>query len=189
MSQRLEVARGSFDGKRLRGPSAPSARHRTHVRVAHFGQIVCGERRSKPAAAVEDDVGACVRDGLLDVAFDDALAQVACALDVARLELALLPDVHELEAIADFAYDRLAAKVWNLYFLVPTGRGQFVSDITPAQYDEVLASLAAPAVLVGHSLGGLYQCAFDGAGHYLQRERPQPVSKTIAALVEATPRR
>ncbi len=47
----------------------------------------------------------------------------------------------ELEAIADFAYNRLAAKVWNLYFLVPTGRGQFVSDITPAQYDEVLASL------------------------------------------------
>src|SRR5882672_8221897 len=47
----------------------------------------------------------------------------------------------ELEAIADFAHDRLAAKVWNLYFLVPTGRGQFVSDITAAQYDEVLASL------------------------------------------------
>jgi radical SAM protein with 4Fe4S-binding SPASM domain len=47
----------------------------------------------------------------------------------------------ELEEIADFAHDRLAAKVWNLYFLVPTGRGQFVSDITPAQYDEVLASL------------------------------------------------
>jgi radical SAM protein with 4Fe4S-binding SPASM domain len=47
----------------------------------------------------------------------------------------------ELEAIADFAYERLAAKVWNLYFLVPTGRGQFVSDISPAQYDEVLASL------------------------------------------------
>jgi radical SAM protein with 4Fe4S-binding SPASM domain len=47
----------------------------------------------------------------------------------------------ELEAIADFAHERLAAKVWNLYFLVPTGRGQFVSDITGAQYDEVLASL------------------------------------------------
>ena len=50
-------------------------------------------------------------------------------------------NIDELEAIADFAHDRLAAKVWNLYFLVPTGRGQFVSDITPAQYDEVLASL------------------------------------------------
>jgi len=47
----------------------------------------------------------------------------------------------ELDAIADFAHERLAAKVWNLYFLVPTGRGEFVSDITPAQYDEVLASL------------------------------------------------
>jgi AdoMet-dependent heme synthase len=47
----------------------------------------------------------------------------------------------ELEAIADFTHDRLAAKVWNLYFLVPTGRGQFVSDITPAEYDAVLASL------------------------------------------------
>src|SRR6059058_3912729 len=47
----------------------------------------------------------------------------------------------ELDAIADFAHDRLAARVWNLYFLVPTGRGQFVSDITPEQYDEVLASL------------------------------------------------
>jgi radical SAM protein with 4Fe4S-binding SPASM domain len=47
----------------------------------------------------------------------------------------------ELDAIADFAHDRLGAKVWNLYFLVPTGRGQFVSDMTPAHYDEVLASL------------------------------------------------
>jgi radical SAM protein with 4Fe4S-binding SPASM domain len=47
----------------------------------------------------------------------------------------------ELESIADFAHDRLSAKVWNLYFLVPTGRGQFVSDITAAQYDDVLASL------------------------------------------------
>ena len=50
-------------------------------------------------------------------------------------------NLDELDALADFAHDRLAAKVWNLYFLVPTGRGQFVSDITAAQYDEVLASL------------------------------------------------
>ena len=50
-------------------------------------------------------------------------------------------NLRELDAIADFAHDRLAAKVWNLYFLVPTGRGQFVSDISPAEYDEVLASL------------------------------------------------
>ena len=55
-------------------------------------------------------------------------------------------NLDELEAIADFAHERLAAKVWNLYFLVPTGRGQFVSDMTPAQYDEVLAvALSDPA--------------------------------------------
>ena len=50
-------------------------------------------------------------------------------------------NLDELDAIADFAHHRLAARVWNLYFLVPTGRGQFVSDMSPAQYDEVLASL------------------------------------------------
>ena len=50
-------------------------------------------------------------------------------------------NLDELEAIANFAHERLAARVWNLYFLVPTGRGQFVSDMSPAQYDEVLASL------------------------------------------------
>jgi radical SAM protein with 4Fe4S-binding SPASM domain len=50
-------------------------------------------------------------------------------------------NLHELDGIADFAYERLAAKVWNLYFLVPTGRGQFVSDMTAAQYDEVLRAL------------------------------------------------
>lgn len=48
----------------------------------------------------------------------------------------------DLEAIAAFAHAELGAKVWNLYFLVPTGRGRFVSDITPDAYDEVLASLS-----------------------------------------------
>jgi radical SAM protein with 4Fe4S-binding SPASM domain len=47
----------------------------------------------------------------------------------------------ELDAIADFAHDRLAAKVWNLYFLVPTGRGQYVSDLSAAEYDHVLDAL------------------------------------------------
>jgi radical SAM protein with 4Fe4S-binding SPASM domain len=51
-------------------------------------------------------------------------------------------NVGELEAIAAFACDRLEARVWNLYFLVPTGRGPFVSDISSAEYDEVLSSLA-----------------------------------------------
>jgi MoaA/NifB/PqqE/SkfB family radical SAM enzyme len=51
-------------------------------------------------------------------------------------------NVGELPAIAAFAHTELAASVWNLYFLVPTGRGAFVSDVTPAEYDRVLDDLA-----------------------------------------------
>jgi AdoMet-dependent heme synthase len=47
----------------------------------------------------------------------------------------------ELSAIADFAHDELGAKVWNLYFLVPTGRGAHVSDLDAADYDRVLDEL------------------------------------------------
>ncbi|MGD9765314.1 MAG: radical SAM protein [Candidatus Binatia bacterium] len=46
-----------------------------------------------------------------------------------------------LGAIAEFAADVLGAKVWNLYFLVPTGRGAHVSDLGAADYDGVLAEL------------------------------------------------
>src|SRR5262249_24991776 len=44
--------------------------------------------------------------------------------------------------IADFAHDDLGAKVWNLYFLVPTGRGAHVSDVDDAEYDRILGELA-----------------------------------------------
>ena len=83
----------------------------------------------------------------------------------------------ELDAIADLAYERLSAKVWNLYFLVPTGRGQFVSDMTPSQYDEVLASL--------HRIQGRYQGRMlvnaKCAPHYLKTvlESPDPENHPI----------
>jgi AdoMet-dependent heme synthase len=48
----------------------------------------------------------------------------------------------ELGEIARFAHDELGAKVWNLYFLVPSGRGAFVSDLDRGEYDSVLAELA-----------------------------------------------
>ena len=48
----------------------------------------------------------------------------------------------ELHELAAFAHETLRANVWNVYFLVPTGRGTFVSDIAPAEYDRVLADLA-----------------------------------------------
>ncbi|MGE0392742.1 MAG: radical SAM protein [Vicinamibacterales bacterium] len=73
-------------------------------------------------------------------------------------------NVGELDAIAAFAHERLAAKVWNLYFLVPTGRGQFLSDMTPAQYDEVLASLYR---IQGHYSGRMLVNA-KCAPHYIK---------------------
>ncbi|MHC4094018.1 MAG: radical SAM protein, partial [Planctomycetota bacterium] len=42
--------------------------------------------------------------------------------------------------IAQFAYE-LGARVFNLYFLVPTGRGVFISDISPEEYEGTLSQL------------------------------------------------
>ncbi len=50
-------------------------------------------------------------------------------------------NVADLGAIAAFAHGELGATVWNLYFLVPTGRGAHVSDLDAAAYDGVLALL------------------------------------------------
>ena len=50
-------------------------------------------------------------------------------------------NVGELAALADFAADELGATVWNLYFLVPTGRGSHVSDVDAGEYDGILAQL------------------------------------------------
>lgn len=46
----------------------------------------------------------------------------------------------EIEAIARFAFE-LGARVFNLYFLVPTGRGAFISDIEPDEYESVMHRL------------------------------------------------
>ena len=46
----------------------------------------------------------------------------------------------EIPQIVEFAY-QLGAKVLNLYFLVRTGRGKTVMDITPAQYEKMLETM------------------------------------------------
>jgi radical SAM protein with 4Fe4S-binding SPASM domain len=89
-------------------------------------------------------------------------------------------NVGELEAIADFAHERLAAKVWNLYFLVPTGRGGFVSDLSDAEYDGVLADLHR----IQRKFSGRMLVNAKCAPHYvrvLQGEDPQsPFLRTYA---------
>lgn len=46
----------------------------------------------------------------------------------------------EIPQIVEFAY-QLGAKVLNLYFLVRTGRGKTVMDITPTQYEKMLETM------------------------------------------------
>ena len=46
-------------------------------------------------------------------------------------------NIDELPQLADFAH-RLGAKAFNIFFLVCTGRGEKMSDITPDEYEKVL---------------------------------------------------
>ncbi|MFZ1746542.1 MAG: radical SAM protein [Nitrospirales bacterium] len=46
----------------------------------------------------------------------------------------------ELPAVIDWSHD-LGAKVLNVFFMVCTGRGEELTDITPSQYEEVLSYL------------------------------------------------
>jgi radical SAM protein with 4Fe4S-binding SPASM domain len=50
-------------------------------------------------------------------------------------------NVGEIPAMIDLARQR-GARVLNLFFLVRTGRGQGLTDISPAEYERVLTSLA-----------------------------------------------
>ncbi len=55
-------------------------------------------------------------------------------------------NAEDLEALAHFVCETLGARVWNLYFLTPTGRGSeyfAASGMSPAQYDRVLTDLQA----------------------------------------------
>ena len=51
-------------------------------------------------------------------------------------------NLDEISEIARFAYG-LGAHVFNLFFLVPTGRGTFISDITSQEYEEVMIEMIA----------------------------------------------
>lgn len=74
-------------------------------------------------------------------------------------------NIAELNALAEFAHVELEARVWNLYFLVQTGRGSFVSDIEPAEYDRVLADLSA----IQKRYAGKMVVNAKCAPHYIKR--------------------
>jgi radical SAM protein with 4Fe4S-binding SPASM domain len=49
-------------------------------------------------------------------------------------------NAHELPAMIDFARD-CGARVLNIFFLVCTGRGETVTDLTPQRYEQILGEL------------------------------------------------
>ncbi len=72
--------------------------------------------------------------------------RAAAALRAEGLDFALHMSVmawnlDEIPAMIDLARE-MGARVLNLFFLVRTGRGQGLTDLTPAQYEAVLTTLA-----------------------------------------------
>ena len=70
----------------------------------------------------------------------------------------------ELPAVVEWAHG-LGARVLNVFFMVCTGRGEELTDITPAQYEEVLGYLVkCQDEYKGHVRSGPLRPAFQTAG-------------------------
>jgi radical SAM protein with 4Fe4S-binding SPASM domain len=85
----------------------------------------------------------------------------------------------ELADLAAFAHDELGARVWNLYFLVPSGRGSYVSDLAPAEYDQVLAELAGIQRRWAEKMLVNAKCAPHFVRTLLSEESPAPFPKSF----------
>src|SRR4029077_4525653 len=81
-------------------PIADSAVHRDDVGVPHFLKIVGGQRGSKPTATIEHERSCEIGILSLNVAFDDALAQVDGSGQVVVVDLAVYADVDENNFLA-----------------------------------------------------------------------------------------
>lgn len=85
----------------------------------------------------------------------------------------------ELSALADFAYSELGAKVWNLYFLVQTGRGQFITDLTPEDYSSVLEELHGIQQRYFQKMVVNAKCAPHYVTTLLQKDPESPFVRTF----------
>src|SRR5579862_1660463 len=86
---------GFFDWESGPGPAAPPAVHRDHVGVAHFLQIVSGQRRTEAAAAIKSQRRRFIGESLLDVPLDDTLAQMHGAGQATAIPFGVLAHVYE----------------------------------------------------------------------------------------------
>ena len=86
----------------------------------------------------------------------------------------------DILAIARYAYE-LGARVFNLYFLVPTGRGAYISDISPQEYETTLERL----IEIQDEFAGKMLVNSKCAPHYqrllYERDPDSPFLKTFSA--------
>ena len=86
----------------------------------------------------------------------------------------------DIEAIASFAFAKMGAKVFNLYFLVPTGRGKFVSDIRPEEYKVVLDTLLRIQKTYDGKMVVNAKCAPHFSRHLFENDRDSKFLKSFA---------
>ncbi len=86
----------------------------------------------------------------------------------------------ELARLADFAFTELGASVWNLYFLVQSGRGQFVSDLDPVRYDALLQDLHGIQEAYAGRMVVNAKCAPHAVRTLFERDPASPLIRTYA---------
>src|SRR5579871_4513439 len=88
-------------------PATDPAIHGKYVRVAHLLQIVGGQSRAKSAATIEHHWSIVVGNARLDIAFNDAFAQMHSAWQMIGSVLTLFPhvDKQKLFAAVELRFD------------------------------------------------------------------------------------
>ncbi len=89
-------------------------------------------------------------------------------------------NLHEILEIAQLAYE-LGARVFNLYFLVPSGRGLFISNISPEQYEETMERLMEMQKLFAGKMLVNSKCAPHYQRVLYEHDPDSPFLKTFAA--------
>src|SRR5208337_2944584 len=95
----------------LFAPIADSAVHGNDIRVSHFLQVIGGQRGTEAAATIEHEFSFEIRILALNVALDDALAQVDGSGQVVGIEYAVFANVDQNEFLAAIepGFDRVNA--------------------------------------------------------------------------------
>jgi radical SAM protein with 4Fe4S-binding SPASM domain len=85
----------------------------------------------------------------------------------------------EIPEIAEMAH-ALGARVFNLYFLVPTGRGAFISDLTAQKYEDIMGQLQALQRDFSGRMVVNSKCAPHYQRYLYEREPDSPFLKTFS---------